>query len=746
MPAGGKQRLMRFSRRASSSDTYVAASIREMYNTYLNGRTEKEEPWQTKVRWFDNEGPGYVGFSLDLKAVLSSLATVEVTKLDGTPVDNDWIAKSFRGIRWATTLEDNIHARVRSRASVGEYWNCYTTRGWITASTPQLYPAQKNGYGDYEYKYILLRPHDKPSESFLGNSDNALPLLRTPERCINPGNTFSGEATSALRRTLRELECYTLLMQGIINDRKSLAQWAKIAYLGEDDGKWRQDPNFSKSGVPPIIKDFMLLGKDRDLDSPSQIYPTMGPARPEIIDLASPIDPHLIPLLEYLTASFARSVNMPVRAITGEAGNDWSDYQMWESLVTMGIKPDLQAVLDEITVNIWRPGIKKLKELRPDLPLDVSPDLLKLSANLEDVSRVRSNPNEVIQLLTSRVINFDQARKMLNIPDTGKFEFPSELSENEAIEQLINKATRARTGISDKGTEPVQASAPAFEQLSLQAPKTAAIEKNTYKEVKGYRLDDKLNRLELKTWGELNGLLTSEIRSMADRIGKKVVRQLASAKTASAKTQLASFNDLEARRIPFEVDKVILAANGIDLEQTVKEERHLLEQAVIVLFTAANEARNNLLKTDLPDKAAVAASVASYSVMSYLLGHKKLGDDETEISFVPSYIGPDVLAAAGGAEVQGGQVLRTNDMLALKDGRSYIPGFAVGVNVQDFLRRQGKEILWSFQHDHPKIAYPPHVALNGVQFTESTRTSALGGMHPLDHRGCCCYYALVVGE
>lgn len=725
----------------TSQQTYVASSLTDLYRTdYSGGKNEKEETWQQRVRWFI-ENIGFVNYSLNYKSTLVALCPLEPTHLDGTPLDNSWLNGLV--VNWADSLEDEMYRRTFQRSSVGEYWNCYTTQGWLSATTPQLYPAQKEYDLNHRYHYVLLRPNDNPQPSWLADPKNALPLIAIqPIRHVRPGTIYSREATSDIRPTLRELELYVLLTQGIINDRKSLSQWAKVVYLGEDDGKWRQDPNFAKNGVPPLIRDFMLLNKDRDAEAPAPTYPTMGPQKPERVDLAAPIDPELIPLLDYLVASFARAVNMPVRMITGESGNDWSDAEDYRRMINTCVKPDAIAVANDITDTIWRPLLKKLIRQNPKLKqkMDVIPDLVKLTPNFEPITAVKLTAQDAIQLLTTRVINFDYTRQVLDIPNTAKFELPAELSENEAIEQALTRATRNRAGSGDAKNEPVQA----YQQLALESH-TAAIEPNSYKEIKGRKLDDSLARLEWKLWGELNGILASETKNMADRIGRKIIRRLSDAKTASAKTQLETLRDTIAADIPFVADKTVLAAAGIDLDQTVKEERHNLEEAIVASIMAANVSRSNLMRHDMPDNSRKAASVGSYAIMLWLLNHKKLGDEEANF-YVPSDITPDILAAAGGADVSQGRVLRTQDGAVLKDGRSYIPGFAVGLEVQNLLKERGKSVRYRWLHDHPKTDFPPHLALNGITFNESERLTATGGMHPGDHRGCLCSIVLEIGE
>lgn len=734
-----------FRRTASlPQENYIATSIATIYPTATSGKTAKEQSWQTKCRYFDTEGPGFVGFSLDLVALLASLADVVVVDQDGNAIDDNFVQGTAKGIRWATSLEENIFTHVRQHKLVGEKWIGYTTKGWVVAATPQLYPEKA------PYTHVLLRENATPKEEWLADTRNALPLLNVPTRHINSSNTYSGEPTSEVRRTLRELELYTLLLQGIVNDQKSLSQWAKIVYLGEDDNKWRQDPKHSSQGVPPRIKDFYTLGKGREFDTPSQAYPYMAEQAPQVIHLATPIDSQLIPLLDYLTKSYARATNVPARMLSDGSGNHDYQYLEWDNLIKIGVQPPLETALRDITEVIWRPAIKKLKE-SGEIPINIIPEQCYLAPNLEEIARSSISPQDLISLFNSGVTNLKQIRKILNIPEAGAFELPKEISENELREQSLNRAGR-------KGSTPDN-------KADQDAPKQAAIGPTTYRDVKGYGLDDKLNRLELRTWGELQGVLDTEVNNILNRVGRKIIRHLTDIKTASAKTILESFKDTPAELIPLQADRTFLAANGLQLDEEVEKERRHLEVAVIAIFAAANLSRTNILNNgvsqgkpgyvELPDYSRIAAEVASQSILEYIMsfkGYEKAIAEGTTfageqiVGRTPPWLARQILQAAGGADVAAGKVIQARDGAILYKNKPALGGYANGPVVQEALKEKGYDILWEWYHDHPKNPFPPHVALAGVQFRESEMTQVTGGMHPGDHVGCQCSFQIVIAD
>lgn len=772
-----------FSRNGGDANARLASTpTRYSKDAFLAPTGEDESPWQAVIRQFDETGPGFVGATLDTKAMLVSMIDVDVTTLKGESIeeeyDSAYLPATVAAIPFYLGLEGSLYRAARLYESVGEYWNVPTDKGWVVAATPELCKADAKGMPSEQkrdgrtigkWTYVKLRAKSNKKNMFLydekGNMiydergrpevdhNFALRITGTPKRHNIPASVFLGDPTSPMRRAITFLSLYMSVLSHLQNDRESMAQWAKFVYFGKDDGAWKTVDELKKRGLPPAIADFLELGK---MDGrTTKFFPIMNEAPPQLVDLAAPIDPQMVPLFQYLQRSFYDSMNMPTRSLADDPSNHWGDYLEWDKLVQLSVTPSAHKVLDDFTEDIWRPAIQRViannDKLPEDqqIPLKVIPSQIKLWPNTQKIERSMANIPEIIKLWENGFISDEYARMMIKVPEWAKPDLPDGITMDTIREQVLT-----RRGRNEKGTS------------NVEEPQMASITMETVKNFRGSRnlVSEKLNRVELEAWANAQGILDTQLASVLDHLGRKIIRTFSDAKTASAKTELEKLKLVDIKEVVFQADRGVVAAQGTDLEEATNNHKAEITAAIIAMFMLLGYKRDDAVggQISTPEEylavITAAGGLAAHNLVRFALSDlARRGYSEDRNIKVPAYIIRDVLSAAGGASVVDNVLIRDRDGLIKKNNRQYIGGYATGPDVQDILKRgtswmEPQVIMWEWWHDHPKNPFDPHVALNGENYTLASRSDMLqnvdnfprsGMYYPGDHQGCLCQELIV---
>lgn len=318
-----------------------------------------DEPWQTAIRGYDDVGPGFVGFALDVKALLSSMCQliVEEQNPDGTwsPTENDEIAEIGRLYRGETeSSSDLIYKQVRGVASVGEVYlethNADDGTGavWSIINGNQM-RGERTGPEGIKMVIIQDRENQKAEEQ------REIPKSQI-QRMWWPDPKWPGEAWSAMKRAIPDIERYLSLVRSQDGAAKSrllnanlvwLASEAAQAYAGPpspDSRNFHRD--FSTHGSKALTRHSTLEEHiPFTLSTPHEYGP------PQVVDFGRDITAEDLDAEEAAVRAVARAIDLPQRVLTTGAGegNHWSDWLMQADTVRLSIKPGLRRSLHQLT-------------------------------------------------------------------------------------------------------------------------------------------------------------------------------------------------------------------------------------------------------------------------------------------------------------------------------------------------------------------------------------------------------------
>lgn len=764
--------------------TYVAQQL-EGPMLEASKSNAQELSWQSEAREHALEGPaGFVGFTLDFISYLAASVRTVASDLNGNEIDNKYLQGSVDGLSWATSLEESIFRAVWQSMCVGEYFDVYTEYGWTICTGPELW--RQNVRMPYEYVQLregigfaefflydnngnLLQnprlPFDRtnPQKSAYTNPENAYRILGRPIRHISAAGTHGKDATSSMRRALPILRFYKLEIERMIKDRQGT--WSKLLNMGKDDGEWMNDDELSDNDSAPEVHDFLTL---KGLgNNHSGIFPMMNEKDPVVVDLVTPIDPQLVSTLQYFKDDFFDAQNMPSRALSDESGNHWSDDNEWKKLITFGVVPAVDQVLRDFTDDIWRPAItrelannlKKIatKEMLPEdceIPLDIIPSQVRLWPNTQDIDRPLGSMKEYLDYWKSGIISAQGLRHLTEIPEELKFELPEGVSEND----LRLEGLRAPALVGPQ-SDPYVIHDPVPKVAAAPMALTAAITPKFIRQtVQGKSLGDKLNRIDLHTWYQLTGTITSELNTMLANASKAVIRQLTDAKTASAKSERERLKPYDAIDLFFQMNRTVVAASGGDINEVMSKHRKQMIDAVAAVLSSAGQQRDKIMggevipaekqRHQIQLAADLAASAIAAFALSDLARNQYSEDRQLKI---PTDIIRDVLSAAGGATVTNNRVLKNDRGQVMMHNRPYSAGFATGPDSIVSLKqgtsyRDPVEVSYMWVHDDPDHPFEDHVDIDGAIYTDETRESVIGDNYIGDHLGDLCQELLVTSD
>lgn len=399
-------------------------------------RPGQTEAWQEKVKKFDRDGPGVVGYYLDLLGYMSSTAVLfvgakqsngEVKRLDD-PV----LSVALSGFKGALQPQaDLVAAMVRARGGAGECWviNDPETGYNVVQSLQDV--------GSNSVRWRDLYSRERVTEkSRVWRS--WVPDPYEPHRPASP-----------LRRAIPDLE---RLRNAVRNQNRSAASRLLtngiLAFPNDPNtqaspyGTGTQPDANSPRGAAKVIGDYLDLAKlaHRDDDSPASMvpFPIEGSA-PQFVDIGREIDQSALETERSAIEAFARAVNFPQQLLVSGPGasNHWNEFLLQETAVKMFLSPQLDPVCADILRLHLLPMVETLKSrLKEWSPPDMS--RLVVSYDLSFLLRRPTNFQELFDAYRYGVATRSDIADALSIPEM--MAIPNGMTEYEHWQLAMNKA------------------------------------------------------------------------------------------------------------------------------------------------------------------------------------------------------------------------------------------------------------------------------------------------------------------
>lgn len=440
---------------------------------------------------------------------------------------------------------------------------------------------------------------------------------------------------------------------------------------------------------------------------------------------------------------FATGVDLPAEVITGMADvNHWTAWLITDEAFRAYVEPDAQQLVNALTVGLYRPL------LTADTATPLPPELVKRLCVWYDPSNLVADPDA-----TERT--FKAHEQMLIGGEAARERLGYEESEAPTEQDRADRATRTPQPGGGQPPAVTPGSGGGEEPATDPAALTAAA---TGLEV----LDGLSRRLANRDRSLMDRLLSLCDAAMMQALN----RAGAKARTKAAK---ASRQHADAVRTVPSIDVVAtlgraaLTAAGVTEQDLLAGafddvgDRFVSAVAIAQAHTVNDLRAEGLTDTDAAAleadqvedrnaaRALLVAALAALAAARLFSPHPaapEIGEHDTTMS-VPAGLVREALTRAGGAggtTTEGGAIL--NAVTSAPAG-----GVATGETVAQYLAKLHiSASAWVWQSGEPSRPFPPHQALDGVEFTAWTQPElanvsgwpAWGHYFPGDHKGCCC--------
>ena len=375
--------------------------------------TQGAAGWQEKVRRFDLDGPGVLGYYLDTVALLASLCPLvpEVRTDDGDWVKSDdaVLHTLLSGYRSSLNEQPELIAQqVRHREAIGEAWIIHSEDiGWNIVTAPNVKIARS---GDYVEWMDML------------GTQRQTPRSRVWKSWV-PDPYSPWESYSPIRRALPDLRRLAAATRSQTRGAESrLLMNGLLAF--PDDGNGSRplaagaDAETAEQGIDQVIDDYIELAKlaFRDDDAPSAAVPFPYIGQPAVpVELGRGIDGESIQVEEKALEAFARAVNFPAQLLTVGPGaaNHWNEWVLQEVQHQMGLAPKLQPVCNDLTTFYLRPMVAGVKDRVGQW--DTDPSRIRVGYDMTYLTSKPDKTANVLSAWTSGLIDRDEAADILGI-------------------------------------------------------------------------------------------------------------------------------------------------------------------------------------------------------------------------------------------------------------------------------------------------------------------------------------------
>lgn len=761
-------------RRSGQPRTAALAHGPELRTRMRAGDTSGNN-WQADVIRFDRDGPGVVGYYLDLIQLLSSLCPLrpQVQQRDGTWgfVDDPVLTTILAGYRsnlYSQPELVGLHAR--HREGVGECWIIWSEEiGWCIATVPNVRVSRGGGFVDFTDPYGTSRrvPRSQVWKSW--DPDPYEPwLARSPVRRALPDIR---RIHSAVRNQIRTSDS-RLLMNGLLAFPQGQGGAAPLA-----------DPSAGgpRQGASQVIDDFIDLSHEAfsDDDSPAahMPFPYEG-EKAEWVEIGRGVDGGVLEIERTALEAFARAVNFPAQLLTLGPGsaNHWNEWVLQEVQHKMGLAPKLTPVCADITAAYFRPMVERVKGRVGSW--DVDPERVRVHFDMSFLTASPDNTGQVIEAWRLGLIEREEAAEKLGIDKP--LELPIGLSEFEMWELATGskgapyaevdadnrlilpdlppeeedpfaEPEEPEPGVVDAEVVPPPAPTPAAPTPVENRVPPALPPRTAAAEAPGAALLERLVEVDRRLDAQLSGAVATMVTAVTAEVAKEVVKALPPRSPERA----------ALRALPPEqawVQAPPSARARVDVAEVAQRTLAAHEPTVRSAFDdAAADAADAWADAGwgVPEYlAAIGAAVLLLGITEFVVdAFEDLATAPADVPFdaakrvlrlrPPASIVRLAVAAAAGARVDatGHVVASAAGTPAAADGLPWegSTGMATGHKALQRLRETGVPVTFEWMHSffgRPQTPYPPHLALDGEVF--ASPSDVPGGLFPGDHAWCRC--------
>lgn len=743
-----------------------------------SGRRGKS--WEDEVMDFDRNGPGLLGYYLDMVGLMASMVPLVPEELNS---QGKWersddqvlhvIASAWRGNLPQITQAELLFKAVRLREAIGRCWHIADPNlGWcvVAKATPQN-DVDKSVAWTTMYGTPRVTTGDRVYYSWVGDTYDDHLSTSSVRRALSDLRRIRAAVRSQTRSANSRL-----LTNGLLAFPSGDETARPMAAPEGEDGEETE-----LTGVDKLLDDFVDLAKlgfsDDDSAAANIPFPYIGP-KAEFVSLGGDIDPTALDSERMGIAGFARSVNFPQKLIEEGPGdaNHWNEYLLKEEQVKMGLAPKVDPVVADVTAMHFRPVIAMLS--RQMNGWVKNPKRCRLVADYDYLLERPVQASELLSAWQAGVASRQSVADAYRIAD--KLDIPNGMSEFEfwQLQARISGAPYAETdltgnliippppmdptagGFSLGGTAAEGAPPPALPPAP-PAPAGPGGEPSTVNPVTEppapptvtAAMSSQDNPNDIQDWAEREDQrLQATLAALAAVIVAATTAEIAKQTILAAPARSAERAML--RELPD--DKVWGAATA--------ETRQGVDPAAVAATVAAKyqrqieaafaESQESFARKWGPTIAAVLTASMIASGASALIAALvpwimfQFDRNKLTVTKVPADLVVGAMTAAGGARsnADGTVAVSAGNTPMPETGGEWIgnTGFITGNAVAEHMaRKYGRPVEWQWIHGfygEPETPFPPHVDLHRKRFPSPSDVP--NGMYPLDHRGCRCGWRL----
>lgn len=251
-------------------------------------------------------------------------------------------------------------------------------RRWLACSSDEI----TTGTGGR----VQIRLPESDQQHDLSGSDYAMFRVWRP----HPRRAFQADSSvRALRPDLGELQYLSNYVQATARSRstRGLLIAPQSASFATPEESENLTPLHSDPYINAMLRSFKTGSKDPS--SPSSVVPTItrvpddSTGKFDHLDLSADFDDQIRSLREDARANVTKGLELPQELLDGLGDtNHWSAWRVFDSAITLSIKPLVGLICDSLTDMYLRPALERLGITDPDgYRVDVDSSALTLRAN-----------------------------------------------------------------------------------------------------------------------------------------------------------------------------------------------------------------------------------------------------------------------------------------------------------------------------------------------------------------------------
>lgn len=737
------------------------------------------ESWQQQIRRYDREGPGFVGFALDLKALVAAMVPLHVEERDAkgewTRSENATAQAAFAGIEGVHSNQAGlVFALYRARSAVGEGWLApiQTDEGlrWLIAQTPQL---------TFRDKEVLIRTRRDQSDN---DPDVYHVRLDQVKRSWHPDNEWPGEAYSAFQRAIPDIERYRSVARNITRTTNSRILTNGMMWFPPHDTSVPAMPATDTpiQETPKVIDDWVemswkALNDDSDFAAYSPFPVYGGDKPPEFVDVGRMLDEKILDAETAALRAVGRSLDFPQQLLVEGpgTGNHWSDVLLQDDFLRTAVAPELGETLSDLTIGAFRPVLEVLKAQGASL---AEPRRYRIWYDLTEVAKRPDTSELTLDAWRAGVANLAAVGHAVGLSETELLELPDDVTEYEHWLKVHSPAAgepgpTSEPNIPDAENAPAVTGAvselepvlpPLLDYLLVQTAAVLPVEENE-REFEPSPLGTALTRIDRRLFDRLTGTAEVAMTAALADAGRKLMKLLPKGELRT------SLRTVPLHEVWFHIPPDMRAQLGVGVsdvlggafDQVEKEAGRAFEAAEVAVVGAIGKAgiRFSAPAINTADATAFLRDRLLASAAAVLINPHAERRGEVDVSrLVPPGDIRDSMRVAAGATYSG-------DLLHLDpDRRPQLPdgtwiggdGPATGPRtlaaISAGVENLGVRYRWGI--GSPSRPFDPHQNLDGEEYDDETRFATLAAdmndwpfvatYSAGDHDGCQCDEEIII--